>query len=131
MITIDLVAKAIETAMDKIKSPASILPAELLYCIALKRSGTSGYRAASEVIAGLSDDGINSGKNPDGTDNIVNKYTYRIVNAVLKEIKENGSVMIAVPRNSIVVQTTGANAGGTLTGFGSNVVGTVLRGIFR
>ena len=111
------------------KTPAEILPPFLLYCVATRRSGTSAYRATSEIISDNAPLKILTGENPDGTPNVVNQYTYNIVKHVLDEIKNNAVVQIAIPENSIMVQTNGSNAGGPVVSVGKNIISTIVRGI--
>lgn len=118
-------------AFIKMKTPAEILPPQLLFCTAIRRPGMSASEVASRIITNNVALGIETGTNPDGTPNIVNQYTYNIVKEVLNEIKRNAVVHVAIPVGSIMVQTNGANAGGPVVGVGSNIISTTVRGIIR
>ena len=113
------------------KTPAEILPAQLLYCIATKRPGVSASETAAKIISDNAIFGIETGTNPDGTPNVVNQFTYNIVKHVFDEIKRNAVVQISIPAGSIMVQTNGGNAGGPVVGIGSNIISTTARGVIR
>lgn len=128
---LDNIARTMREAFNKMKTPAEILPPQLLYCTAIRRPGMSPSEVAARVIENNAALGIETGTNPDGTPNIVNQYTYNIVKEVLNEIKKNAVVQIAIPAGSIMVQTSGGNAGGPVVGIGSNIISTTARGLIR
>ena len=128
---LETIARTMKDAFNKMKTPAEILPAQLLYFTSIKRPGMSAMEAASRVITNNAALGIETGTNPDGTPNIVNQYTYNIVKEVLDEIKKNAVVQVAIPAGSIMVQTNGGNAGGPVVGVGSNIISTTVRGLIR
>lgn len=128
---LDSIARTMRAAFNRMKTPAEILPPQLLYCTAIRRPGMSASEVAARIIANNSALGIETGLNPDGTPNIVNQYTYNIVKEVLNEIKKNAVVQVAIPAGSIMVQTNGGNAGGPVVGIGSNIISTTARGLIR
>lgn len=131
MISIDEIAKAMDNIIDRARVPAQALPPILTYCTAIKRSGASATRAASNAISDLSSLGVPTDENPDGTPNIINQYTYLITKNVLKEIKENGQVQVAIPVGALTIQSTGANAGGPVTTTGTNIIASLIKGVLR
>lgn len=124
-------ARRMKDAFTRMKTPAEILPPQLLYCIAMKRPGTSASEAAARTIADNAALNIVTGTNPDGTPNKVNQFTYNIIKNVLDEIKRNGVVQVSIPAGSIMVQTNGGNAGGPVVSTGYNIISTNVKGIFR
>jgi len=124
-------ARKMKEAFVRMKTPAEILPAQLLYCVAVRRPGTSASETAAKIIADNAALGIATGVNPDGSPNVVNQYTYNIVKHVLDEIKQNGVVQVCIPSGSIMVETNGGNAGGPVVSTGYNVISTIVRGILR
>lgn len=124
-------ARKMKQAFMQMKTPAEVLPAQLLYCIAVRRPGTSPSETAAKIIADNAALGIATGVNPDGTPNVVNQYTYNIVKHILDEIKRNGSVQVSIPAGSIMVETNGGNAGGPVVSTGYNIISTTVRGILR
>lgn len=125
------IARTMREAFNKMKTPAEILPPQLLYCTSIRRPGMSASEVAARIIANNAALGIETGLNPDGTQNIVNEYTYNIVKEVFNEIKKNAVVQVAIPAGCIMVQTNGGNAGGPVVGIGSNIISTTVRGIIR
>lgn len=128
---IDKIADIIQNSLDRLKTPAEVLPAFLLYYTAMRRPGLSPSKIAAEIISNNAALGINTGDNPDGTPNVVNQYTYNIVKCVVDAIKNDGVVQVAIPAGSIVVETNGANAGGPVVSVGTNTINTVVKGIVR
>lgn len=125
------IARKMKDAFTRMKTPAEILPPQLLYCIATKRPGVSASETAAKIISDNGMFGILTGENPDGTPNVVNQFTYNIVKHVFDEIKRNGVVQVSIPAGSIMVQTNGGNAGGPVVSVGSNIIDTIARGVFR
>lgn len=128
---IENILKKIKSVFEKIKTPANTLPPVLLYCISMKRPGTSAYNSASKTIADNVKLGINAGVNPDGTPNIVNQYTYNLTKNILEEIKQNGVVQVAIPPGSIKVIVKGSNRGGPFIAEGQNIITTTVKGILQ
>ena len=131
MLTIDKIALAMETAINKIKTPASILPSLLLYCTAMKRPGMSPSRIASQIIANNQSLGIETGDNPDGTPNVVNQYTYNIVKGIVDALKDEAVIHAVIPTGSVMIQASGVNGGGPVTCVGSNISDTTIVGLIR
>ena len=121
MFTIDKVAEFINNTMQKIPSPAKILPAELLYCTAIKRPGLSAYKIASQIITNNEALGIPTGQNEDGSPNKINQFIY----------KNDAVVQAAIPAGSIQFQGTGGNAGGPVTVVGMNIISSIAKGLMR
>lgn len=132
MITIDKIADAVQNLINKIPSPANVLPEPLLYCTAMRRPGTSAYRITSNIITSLSASGIvDTSPNEDGTPNVINEYTYAVVKGILDGIKDMGVVNSSIPQGSLRIKVEGANAGGPFVAFGTNVIGSIAKGILQ
>lgn len=129
--TINTITKMINGLMEKVKNPLKLIPAFLLACITIRRTGSSAMNAASTAIEYCKAIGIPTDENEDGTPNLVNQYTYAITKAILDEIKNNGLVQIVIPKNTLVIQSTGTNSGGPMVSFGTNKTDTLARGIVR
>lgn len=125
------VTNKINGYFDKFKTPASLLPAFLLRCVSLKRTGISPMETTSNAIEYIKSAGIPTEENEDGSPNLVNEYTYAVVKAVTDSIKEQGMVQITIPANSLMIQATGGNAGGPVTCIGTNLTDTVAYGIIQ
>lgn len=96
-------------------SPAQGLPALLLYCTTLKRTGASPMEMTSEAIQEYAKMGIPIGPNPDGSQNLHNLETYVIFNTICKNFGINGVSQGVIPAGGLTVIGTGGNAGGPVT----------------
>lgn len=129
--TIGNIVENITNTLNSVSTPAMVLPPFLLKCTALTRPGLSPYKIASEIIQNNETLGIPTGANPDGGDNLINQYTYNIVKAVVNALKHDASIQVAIPMQSLLIQATGANAGGPVTCIGSNLIDSVGNGIIQ
>lgn len=131
MFTIDKVAEFINNTMQKIPSPAKILPAELLYCTAIKRPGLSAYKIASQIITNNEALGIPTGQNTDGSPNKINEFVYNISKCIVDAIKNDAVIQAAIPAGSIQIQGEGCNEGGPVTVKGMNIISSIAKGLMR
>ena len=121
----------ITNTLDSAKMPANVLPPFLLKCTALNRPGLSAYKIASRIIDNNKALGIPVEDNPDGTANLINQYTYNVVKCMVDAIKNDASVQVAIPQQSLLIQATGGNAGGPVTCIGSNLLDSIGNGIMQ
>lgn len=121
----------ITNTLDSAKMPANVLPPFLLKCTALNRPGLSAYKIASRIIENNKALGIPVEDNPDGTANLINQYTYNVVKCMVDAIKNDASVQVAIPQQSLLIQATGGNAGGPVTCIGSNLLDSIGNGIMQ
>ena len=122
---------SITNTLDSAKMPANVLPPFLLKCTALNRPGLSAYKIASRIIENNKALGIPVEDNPDGTANLRNQYTYNVVKCMVDAIKNDASVQVAIPQQSLLIQATGGNAGGPVTCIGSNLLDSIGNGIMQ
>ena len=122
---------SITNTLDSAKMPANVLPPFLLKCTALNRPGLSAYKIASRIIENNKALGIPVEDNPDGTANLINQYTYNVVKCMVDAIKNDASVHVAIPQQSLLIQATGGNAGGPVTCIGSNLLDWIGNGIMQ
>jgi hypothetical protein len=125
------VVDAVTNTLDSAKIPANILPPLLLKCTALSRPGLSAYKIAAQIIQNNKALGIPVEDNPDGTANLINQYTYNVVKCIVDAIKNDASVQVAIPMQSLLIQATGANAGGPVVCIGSNLLDSIGNGIMQ
>lgn len=121
----------ITNTLDSAKMPANVLPPFLLKCTALNRPGLSAYKIASRIIENNKALGIPVEDNPDGTANLINQYTYNVVKCMVDAIKNDASVQVAIPQQSLLIQATGENGGGPVTCIGSNLLDSIGNGIMQ
>ena len=129
--TISNIVNSVTNTLNSARVPANILPPLLLKCSSLTRPGLSAYRIATEVIQNNEKLGIPTGANPDGSENLINAYTYSIIKCMVEALKNDASVQVAIPMQSLMIQATGANAGGPVTCVGSNLIDSISRGIIQ
>ena len=129
--TISNIIDNITNTLDSAKMPANVLPPFLLKCTALNRPGLSAYKIASRIIENNKALGIPVEDNPDGTANLINQYTYNVVKCMVDAIKNDASVQVAIPQQSLLIQATGGNAGGPVTCIGSNLLDSIGNGIMQ
>ena len=122
---------SITNTLDSAKMRANVLPPFLLKCTALNRPGLSAYKIASRIIENNKALGIPVEDNPDGTANLINQYTYNVVKCMVDAIKNDASVQVAIPQQSLLIQATGGNAGGPVTCIGSNLLDSIGNGIMQ
>ena len=121
----------ITNTLDSAKMPANVLPPFLLKCTALNRPGLSAYKIASRIIENNKALGIPVEDNPDGTANLINQYTYNVVKCIVDAIKNDASVQVAIPQQSLLIKATGENGGGPVTCIGSNLLDSIGNGIMQ
>ena len=129
--TISNIIDNITNTLDSAKMPANVLPPFLLKCTALNRPGLSAYKIASRIIENNKALGIPVEDNPDGTANLINQYTYNVVKCIVDAIKNDASVQVAIPQQSLLIQATGGNGGGPVTCIGSNLLDSIGNGIMQ
>lgn len=122
---------SITKLFDSAKVPANVLPPILLKCVALNRPGLSAYRLASQIIKNNQTIGIPTDAEHDGAPNKVNQFIYNISKCVVDAMKNDAAVQLAIPKNSIMVQSNGANAGGPVTCIGTNLLDSLGNGIIQ
>lgn len=121
----------ISNTIDSVKTPVNFLPPILLRCTSLMRSGLSPYKITARIIENNGKLGLETGFNPDGTRNLVNAYTYNVVKEMVYAIQNEASVQTAIPAASLLLQTNGANAGGPVVSFGTNLLDSLATGIMH
>lgn len=127
--TIGTLVNKITDTLEGYEAPASILPPFLLKCTAMTRPGLSAYKIAGEIIKNNEAIGIPTKANPDGTDNMINQFTYNITKCIIEALKKDASIQVSIPMQSLLIQTTGANGGGPVTCIGGNISDSSAKGI--
>jgi hypothetical protein len=117
--------------MDSVKTPVNILPPMLLRCTSLFRSGLSAYKITSRIIENNKKVGIPTEDNPDGQPNLINTFTYNVVKEICDAIKNDASVQVTIPANSLLIQANGGNAGGPVICTGTNLLDSIGNGIMQ
>ena len=129
--TLSSIVETMTNTLDSSKIPANILPPLLLKCTALNRPGLSAYKIVAQIIQNNKALGIPVEDNPDGSDNLINQYTYNVVKCIVDAIKNDATVQVAIPMQSLLIQATGENAGGPVTCTGTNLLDSIGNGIMQ
>lgn len=100
----------------------------LMLCDIKNRSGLSAISLGSSVIARLPEIGISNGLNPDGSENLINKFVMLFAEELIKEIKTNGISLNVVEPGALSIAGMGSSAAGPVTFNGTNTTPTNVRG---
>ena len=125
------IVEKITSLIGKIRVPIIPIPAILLLCSVFKRPGASCMLAAANTIKRQSEFGAPTGALPDGSKNMMNALIYINMCETMRELRENGVVEVVIPPNSIVINSSGANAGGPVSSVGTNPLPIKGYGIIR
>ena len=128
---IENISNSIETILANARIPMQNVPALPLYCESELRPGLSATSIASKIISRLPEIGIPNEKNPDGSENLINKLIMVMCEEIVNAIKDDAVVMTGIPPMKISVTGTGANAGGPVQIAGYNSTPTVIKGVMQ
>lgn len=110
---INNIAKTIDKAFNVARPKLNkVIAPILLICEVKNRPGLSAIALASAVIKRLSEAGIETGVNADGTPNKVNKFVRIFSEEIVKEFKDNAQITCALESGVVSSLGTGANSGG-------------------
>ena len=84
---IQTIADGIEKAFDAVRPALKSIPPFLLICELYKRPGLSAIALTSAIIRRLPEAGIETGVNPDGSENKVNQFVRIMCEETIKEIE--------------------------------------------
>ena len=121
----------ITNKLNMTEVPANVLPPSLINCVSTARPGLSAYKITSQIIENNKALGIPTGPNPDGSENMINQYTYNVVKCMCDAIRNDAVVHCSIPMESLMIQATGGNAGGPVTCVGTNIMDSISKGIIR
>lgn len=125
------IVNKISNTLESTRLPAQVLPPLLLKCTSLTRPGLSAYKITTEVIQNNEKLGIPTGPNPDGSENLINAFSYNIIKTFVNALKNDAAVSVATPLGSLLIQATGGNGGGPVTCVGTNLKDSISRGIIQ
>lgn len=110
---------------------SQVLPTALLLCVSMRRPGMSAMEATSEFTEYIASLGIPTGKNTDGSDNLIIPFAHGIFETQQKQEKMRGRVTVAGAPGSISFTGTGGNAGGPVVIKGMNDMPFKLDGLIQ
>lgn len=113
------------------EAPASTLSPILLKAASFFRPGLSAYKITANIIENNKLIGIPTGPNPDGSENMINQYTYNVVKCIVDALQNDAAVHVSIPMESLLIQATGGNAGGPVVCVGTNLLDSISKGVIR
>ena len=126
------IVENISSFMKKwVSAPLIPIPPIMLVCASVKRPGLSPMLIASRIISRQGEFGARVGVNIDGSPNKMNQLICVMTEEIVKAIKMEGKVTVAVPPGGITTIGTGANAGGPIVVKSNNVLPFNIDGIVQ
>ena len=111
--------------------PLVPLPAIMVVCASVRRPGLSPMLISSRIISRQSEFGARVGVNIDGSPNMGNQLIRVMVEEIIRGIKMEGKVTVAVPPGGITTVGTGENGGGPMVVTSNNVTATNFTGVLQ
>lgn len=126
---ISSICDSLNNVFESIRPPLTAVPPMLLASATIYRPGMSAMLIASNIIARQSEAGAPFGPNTDGSKNVAEAMERIRIEEIIKALKYDSQVQIAIPQGAIVFQGTGSNAGGPVTVTGVNIAPVTGTGI--
>lgn len=121
MITIEKICDSINGLFGMAKKVSPKISEYLLACSLMNKPGLSTIVSASNVVKAMSKLGIPTGKNPDGTPNLIVATVIEVFDELFRALREDASVQTIITPGSMKFLGVGANAGGPMTVEGVNI----------
>lgn len=121
--------KTITTAMKVKLPPFPGIPALLLLCEIRQRSGLSAIDLGTSIVTRCGSAGIPIGVNTDGSENLINKYSFIISEEVIAQMKTNSLVQCVIEPGSLVLTGTGVSATGPVEVTVINKMPIIVKGL--
>lgn len=131
MTWIENIAKGIGNVFTKCRKPLTSIPTVLLLCETNNKPGLSAIAMASAIISRLSEAGIISELNPDGTQNKTCKLIRIVCEEIVNEFHNNAQIVVGSNAGTVVSVGQGANAGGPIVIQSSNTLPFQIKGVIR
>lgn len=131
MIGFETINKTIETLLNTARKAVPKINGFILACSLMQRPGLSTLVSAANITKELAKLGIPTGKNTDGTDNLIVASVIKIVDEIFRAIREDGVVESAILPGTLTFVGTGSNGGGPIVVTGPNVTTGEVRGLMH
>lgn len=125
------VTDGIKNVFYKARLPITPIPPVLLLCEIMNRPGLSALALTAAIISRLEQEGFNTGPNPDGSENMNNKFVRVMCQEIISEIKNNAVVQSSVETGAITATGVGGNAGGPIVINAFNDKIATIKGLIR
>ncbi|MCD8206307.1 MAG: hypothetical protein LUD72_00050 [Bacteroidales bacterium] len=119
---VDKISDQVSNLFSTTRQATPSLPSMMVDVETKQRPGLSAIALTTAVIQRLPEAGIDTGPNPDGSENQVLQVLRILVEELIQEIKDNGKITVTLSPGTIVSQGTGANAGGPVTVISQNIL---------
>ena len=120
MINVSTIAKSFENLFKTLRKPAPIISGIIMLCAMVKRPGLSCIVSTSNILQDMAKRGIPTENLPDGSKNLMNEVVASVVCEMIRALKEDANIQIALPPGAFNVIANGGNAGGPVTCIGTN-----------
>lgn len=127
----NIIGKLTSFIQNKLSIPLIAIPAVLLICSTIRRPGLSPMLITSRIINRQQEFGAPVGVNIDGSPNLMNQMYYVMVDELVRALKMDGKVEVAIPPGAITSLGFGANSGGMVSVVSSNTMPVGGSGIIR
>ncbi len=114
------ILNSVKNALSQMRPPANLIPGIFLVCSMVKRPGLSVMVSTANIIKYLGEHGIDTGPNPDGTENKTNVLVAGIVNEIYRAVRFDANVQVGFGPGSMSITASGGNAGGPVVVEGTN-----------
>lgn len=125
------ITDGIKGAFENARLPVTPIPPVLLLCEIMNRPGLSAIALTGAIIARLEQEGFDTGPNPDGSENMNNKFVRVMCQELISEIKNNAVVQSSVQTGAITATGVGGNAGGPIVINAFNDKIATIKGLIR
>lgn len=126
---INELSESIKAAFETSRPPAQSPPPVMILAESSTRPGMSAMTLASNVIRRMPEIGVPTDPNPDGSENINNKFIQVLCEEIVKHIKDCAVINCSIAPGSIQITGTGGNAGGPVTVQSQNMNITSVKGV--
>lgn len=111
--------------------PLVPLPAIMVVCASIKRPGLSPMLIASRIISRQSEFDGRVGVNIDGSPNKMNHLICIMTEEIVKALKMESKISVAVPPGGMQIVGNGVNSGGPFIFEGKNANASLMTGVLQ
>ena len=116
------IAKTLKSVLNSvIRKPAQKISGIIMLYGLLNRPGLSTIMSMVNIAKKMSENGLPTEPNPDGTPNQMLIFSGIIVEEVFRALREDAKIDLVIGPNSLTIQATGASPTGPVTVTGTNI----------